>query len=256
VIEGVNMSSVHAVWARHRDVWLKRWGTYLIPPIIEPLLYLGAFGFGLGTFIGEIEGMSYARFIAPALIAVTIMNTSFTEATYGAFVRMYYQRTWESLASTPCSKLDVMVGELAWAATKAMVNAMIMSIIIVAFGLMTPWSLIWMPLLAIPIGLAFAGLGMIVTAYTPSIDFIILPFSLFIYPMFLFAGTFFPVSALPEAGQWIAMCVPLTHATVLTRAAGLGMWTADVWISAAYIAAMVVITVVLGTRLAQRRIMR
>ena len=90
----------------------------------------------------------------------------------------------------------------------------------------------------------------------PSIDFIILPFSLFIYPMFLFAGTFFPVSALPEAGQWIAMCVPLTHATVLTRAVGLGIWTMEVWISVAYIAAMVVITVLLGTRLAQRRIMR
>src|SRR5665648_490104 len=94
---------VWKVWHRNMDVFMKTFKVNFIPPFLEPLLYLFALGFGLGTYIEGIEGISYPRFIAPALIAISIMNSSFFECTYGSYVRMYYQKTFDGIIATPVS---------------------------------------------------------------------------------------------------------------------------------------------------------
>jgi lipooligosaccharide transport system permease protein len=216
-------SRVMTVWLRNWDVFMKTYKVNFLPPFIEPLLYLFALGFGLGTFIDEIEGMSYARFIAPALIAISIMYSSFFECTFSSYVRMYYQKTFDAIIATPLSIEEVITGELLWGASRSLINATIMLPLLWAFGLIElPESLLIIPF-AFLAGLLFATIAMCFTAITPNIMALNYPAFLFITPMFLFSGTFFPLSLLPGPVQYFALAVlPLTHVVTIVRALTLG----------------------------------
>ena len=109
---------VWKVWRRNADVFVKTIGVNFLPSLLEPIFYLLAFGFGLGGFIPEINGQPYLNFIAPALVAISLMNGSFFECTYGSFVRMYYQKTFDAIVATPVSVEEVVAGELLWGATR------------------------------------------------------------------------------------------------------------------------------------------
>lgn len=104
---------VWKTWLRDKDVFMKTIKVSFIPPSLEPLLYLIAMGFGLGTYAGNIEGIPYAMFIAPALIFISMMN-SFFECTYGSFVRMYYQKTFDAIIATPLNIEEVILREILW----------------------------------------------------------------------------------------------------------------------------------------------
>jgi lipooligosaccharide transport system permease protein len=177
-----------------------------------------AFGFGLGGFIPSIQGQSYISFIAPALVAIAIMNGAFFECTFGSFVRMYYQKTFDAIVATPVSVEEVVAGELLWGATRATINATIVLAVIAVFGLITsPLFLLVLPL-AFFGGLMFASMAMCFTAAAPNIDFFNFPSFLFLTPMFFLSGTFFPLTRLPTAAQGVAIAVlPLTHIVNVTR---------------------------------------
>lgn len=209
---------VWRVWQRNRDVFLKTYRVNFLPPFLEPLLYLLALGFGVGTFIPQIAGVSYARFIAPALVSITIMNAGFFECTYASYVRMYYQKTYDAIIATPLSIDEVIVGEILWGATRALINTAIMLPVLLLFGVVDlPWALFVIPF-AFVAGLLFASIGMCATALTPGIDTLNLPTFLFITPMFLFSGTFFPLSLLPAPVQYLAIgLLPLTHVVTVIR---------------------------------------
>src|SRR5690606_25436074 len=100
-------SRAWTVWARNRDVFTKTFRVNFLPPLVEPILYLLALGFGLGTYIDVIDGMPYARFLAPALVAISIMYAGFFETTYGSYVRMYYQKSFDAIIATPISIEEV-----------------------------------------------------------------------------------------------------------------------------------------------------
>ena len=123
------------VWQRNRDVFMKDIKLNFLPPFLEPILYLLALGFGLGKFIENIDGVPYANFIAPALIAISVMYASFFECSYGSYVRMYYQKTFDAIIATPLTIEDVIAGELLWGATRSMINAIVMIPVISIFGL-------------------------------------------------------------------------------------------------------------------------
>src|SRR5688572_20335500 len=131
----VSLRGVGAMVQRNRDVYLKTWKTNFLPPLLEPLLYIVALGYGLGRFVEEVDGVSYARFIAPSILCITMMQSAFFETSYGSFVRMYFQRTWEAVTATPLSLDDVVVGELVWAGLKSTINTALMSLVVVALGL-------------------------------------------------------------------------------------------------------------------------
>lgn len=211
------------VWRRNKDVFMKNVKLNFLPPFIEPLLYLFAMGFGLGLFIEEIDGVSYAKFIAPALISVSVMYGAFFECSYGSYVRMYYQKTFDAIIATPLSIEDVIVGELLWGATRSLISATLMLPVIALFGLIDiPYSLLIIPF-AFLAGLLFAGLAMCITAVTPNIMSINYPVLLFITPMFLFSGTFFPLNVLPQVIQYIALALlPLTHVVMIIRSLTFG----------------------------------
>lgn len=228
------------VWERNLTVYRKNWKISFVPPLLEPLFYLLAFGVGLSALVGKVpyEGrqITYIQFIAPALISVSIMYNSFFETTYTSYVRMYYQKTFDAMMATPLTVEEIITGEIIWGATKAVIATVIMMAVISCFGLIRyPEGLLLLPLAFLG-GLAFGAAGMVCTALVPTIDLFNLPVFLFITPMFLFAGTFFPVGNLPLWAQWTAQLLPLTHLVDLARAFTTGHVDASLLAGLGYLA--------------------
>jgi lipooligosaccharide transport system permease protein len=214
------------IWQRNLMVYGKSWKISFIPPFLEPLFYLLAFGVGLSSLVGSVRyqgsEISYVRFIAPGLLAISIMYNAFFETTYTSFVRMYYQKTFDAMMATPLSLEEIITGEIVWGATKSLVAATIMLGVISSFGLLSyPECLLILPLAFLG-GIAFASIGMLFTGMVANIEMFNLPVFLFITPMFLFGGTFFPIENLPRWAQLLASFLPLTHLSTLTRTLSMG----------------------------------
>lgn len=256
---------VWRVWRRNLDVFIKTIFVNFLPSLLEPILYLTAFGLGLGALIGGglIPGYtSYIQYIAPGLIAIAIMYGSFFECTYASFVRMYFQKTFDAIIATPINLEEVIAGELLWGATRATINSSIVLCVVAAFGLISSPLFILVPVLAFFGGLLFASLGMCFTALAPNIDFFNFPAFLFLTPMFLLSGTFFPI---PDPIQGIAMGVlPLTHIVNLLRGFLIGQFPhiaglpseLVMILSVAWIAIAVVVFFLLSIRLMKRRLIQ
>ena len=248
------------VWQRNWAVYLQTWKISFVPPLLEPLFYLLAFGVGLSVLVGAVnyrgEGVSYVAFIAPALIAINIMQSAFFENTYASFVRMYYQKTFNAMLATPLSLPEVIVGEIVWGATKSLIGTTIMLGVISAFGLIRfPEGLLILPA-ALLGGLVFGATAMLFTALVPNIETFNLPIFLFITPMFLFSGTFFPLENLPEWGRQLARILPLTHLVGLVRDLGFGRVEADMLWSAGYLVLFGAVVFPLAVRGMRRRLIR
>jgi lipooligosaccharide transport system permease protein len=214
------------VWERNFTVYRKTWKISFLPPLLEPLFYILAFGVGLGVLVGRVlyhnSEVSYVAFIAPALIAITIMYSAFFENTYASFVRMYYQKTFDAIMATPISLEEIITGEIIWGATKSVIATLTMLGVISMFGIISyPHGLLIIPLAFLG-GIAFGSIGMFFTGIVPTIEIFNLPIFLFITPMFLFSGTFFPIDNLPFWVQKLAVLLPLTHLVDLSRSLSFG----------------------------------
>ena len=215
------------IWQRNFTVYRATWKISFIPPLLEPLFYLLAFGVGLSALVGKIDyqgtSISYIAFIAPSLMAINMMYNAFFENTYASFVRMYYQKTFDAMMATPLFLDEIITGEIIWGATKSLIATAIMLCVISLFGLIQfPHGLLILPV-ALLGGLAFGSIAMVFTALVPNIELFNLPIFLFVTPMFLFSGTFFPIETLPGWAQGLAVCFPLTHLVNLTRAFCFGL---------------------------------
>ncbi len=250
----LRLGGVLAFVARNRDVYRKTWKTNFLPPLLEPFLYLLSVGYGVGALVGTLNGASYASFVAPGILAITVMQSAFFETTYGSFVRLVFQRTWDAITATPLSLDDVLVGEMVWGAVKSALNSTLMAVVIAGFGLL-PW-------LAIPAvavvgfvgGLVFAGLGLAVSARVKSIDGFSFAMYLFITPMMLFAGTFFPLSQLPVGARWAAQLLPLTHVVAILRPLAAGTPLAIPASSAAYLVVVALLAPALAVWMMKRKL--
>jgi len=236
-------------------VFFKTYQVNFLPPFIEPVLYLLAIGFGLGMFVGEIDGVPYVNYIAPALLAISMMNAAFFECTYSSYVRMYYQKTFEAMIATPLSLDDVVTGELLWGATRSFIYSSVMLLVLTAFGVVDlPLSLLIVPFSFLA-GLLFACIAMCFTAITPGIDALNYPSFLFITPMFLFSGTFFPLTVLPPTVQVFAVVfLPLTQLVIITRSLTLSSPSPLFLYSFAWIILVTVLFFILSLWLMRRRL--
>lgn len=248
------------VWQRNFSVYRHTWKISFLPPLLEPIFYLAAFGIGLSSLVDNFsyrgQEIAYLPFIAPALLAITIMYNAFFETSYASFVRMYYQKTFDAMLATPLTLEEVITGEIAWAATKAAIAALLMQSVISFWGLVRyPEGLLLLPL-AVLGGLAFAAIGMIFTSLVPNIETFNLPIFLFITPMFLFSGTFFPLQNLPTWAQWLAQIFPLTHLTILVRACALGRLELPLLGSLCYLLVFFLITYPLALRGMRKRLIK
>ncbi|MDD2365477.1 MAG: ABC transporter permease [Desulfuromonadaceae bacterium] len=248
------------VWQRNFRVYRKTWMISFAPPLLEPLFYLAAFGVGLGGVIGSLsyggKATNYTAYIAPALIAINIMQSSFFETTFGSFVRMYYQKTFDAMLATPLTIEEIITGEILWGATKSVIGTSLMMVILTFFGLLNfPHSLLLLPIAFLG-GFAFSCAGMVCTSVVPTIETLNLPIFLFITPMFLFSGTFFPLDNLPLWAQNVAKFLPLTHLVELCRASALGRLSFYNSISIGYLVIWSAILFPIGVTGMRRRLVR
>lgn len=248
------------VWNRNLVVYRKIWLVNFLVPLLEPLLYLAAFGIGLSAFIGQVpyEGkeLPYVLFIAPALLSITMMYNAFFENTYASFVRMYYQKTFDAMMATPLSLEDIIAGEIVWGATKSVIATAIMLVVVSLFGLVEyPYGLLILPLSFLG-GMAFGTAGMIFTGIVPSIDMFNLPIFLFITPMFLFSGTFFPTDTLPGWAQSISHALPLTHLVNLCRPLTLGEMNPGMILSVLYLLLFTILLFPIALIVMRRRLIQ
>ena len=206
------------VWQRNRDVFFKLWHSEAPSFLAEPIIILLAMGLGLGAYVGLIDGQKYIEFIAPGIIASYAMFSASFECTYGSFVRMEYQKTYDAIISTPLNVEDVIAGEIFWGATRSLMTGTVILAIAAAFQLIhSPWAAL-IPIVSLLEGIMFASIAILFTSIVPAIYSFNYYFTLFITPMFFFSGVFFPLSSFPEIVQTLSWIAPLTPVVHLTRA--------------------------------------
>jgi lipooligosaccharide transport system permease protein len=248
------------VWQRNLTVYQRLWKVLFLPPLLEPLFYLVAFGVGLSVLVGDVQyqgsAVAYVEFIAPALMAINIMYNAFFENTYASFVRMYYQKTFDAMMATPLSLEEIMTAEIMWGATKSVIATVIMQAVISLFGLIQyPEGFLILPLAFLG-GIAFGSTGLFFTGTVETIEMFNLPIFLFITPMFLFSGTFFPLENLPLWAQQFATIFPLTHLVKLARSCCFGTIDTGLLWSVAYLLAFCLIFFPLAISRMRHRLIR
>lgn len=225
----MNLRRAFRVWQRNFTVFTKLYKSSLALNFAEPILYLWAMGLGLGAYVKEINGLPYINFIAPGMIASSSMFAAVYECTYGTFVRMTYQKTFDAILATPVNIYDLVAGELMWGAAKSVIYGTIIMIVISALGLVDSAVIVAvLPVLFIS-GLIFAEISMIFVAIVPGIDSFNYFYTLFMTPMFLFSGIFFPLDNLPPLVSRIAFFTPLYHMVNVCRSFSQGQVAAAGW---------------------------
>lgn len=242
------------VWQRHWTVYTKLYKTSFALNFAEPALYLVAMGFGLGAFVQEIHGQPYVNFIAPGIIASSSMFAAVYECTYGTYIRMTFQKTFDAILATPINLNDLVAGELVWGATKSVIFGVTITLVVALFGLVDSWLIV----LAVPFiflcGLIFAQLSVMFCAIVPGIDSFSYFYTLFMTPLFLFSGIFFPLDAMPRVIADLAFFTPLYHLVNICRALSAGTVTGAVG-SMVWIVAVVALLSPFPFKLMRRRIM-
>ena len=249
----MKLKRAYRVWQRHATVYTKLYKSSFVLNFVEPVLYLAALGLGLGAFVKEINGIPYIKFIAPGIIASSAMFAAIYECTYGTYVRMTYQKTFNAILATPINIDDLVAGELMWGASKSLLYGTTIIIVISIFGLVdSPLIILVIPMLFIS-GLIFAEISVIFTAIVPGIDSFNYFYTLLMTPMFLFSGIFFPLNTLPPAVAKIAFFTPLYHLVNICRSFAQGNLKAAQW-DMIWILAVAVILAFYPFRLMRRRI--
>jgi len=245
-----------AVWRRHFLVWRKLALPSILGNLADPLIMLFGLGYGLGAVMGEIGGTSYFAFLAAGFVASSTMYAATFEVLFSAFSRMHVQKTWEAIVNAPMTLDDVLLGEWAWAVTKALAAGVCMLVVIALFG----YAKSLLALAAIPavvlIGLAFGGLGLVINALASGYDFFSYYLTLVLTPMMMLSGVFFPMEQLPGVIQAIAMALPLYHGVEIVRPLLSGTLPAYLLLHIAVLAGYAAAGFYLATVLTRRRLLR
>jgi lipooligosaccharide transport system permease protein len=244
-----------AVWRRNFLVWRKLALPSIVGNLADPVIYMLGLGYGLGMLVPQVEGVSYIAFLAGGTLCYSTMNAATFEVLYSGFSRMHVQKTWEAIMNGPVSLDDIVAAELVWAASKSCLAGVAILAVIAVFGFTTsPLALAAVPVVFLT-GLCFAALGLIMTALAPSYDFFMYYFTLFITPMTLLSGVFFPRSQLPAMVQMGANVLPLTHAVALVRPLLLGHLPADSLLHLTVLAGYALCAFLVALALIRRRLL-
>ncbi len=218
------------VFLRNLLVWRKLAVPSLVGNIAEPLMWLVAFGYGMGALVGEVKlgGVSvpYILFLASGSICMSAMNAATFEALYSAFSRMHVQRTWEGIMNAPVSLDDVVMAEMLWAAFKALFTVTAILGVMLALGISySPKLIVAWPVLLLT-GITFSCIALIFNALAKGYDFFTYYFTLFLTPMMFLSGVFFPRDQLPSVVRVVSDWLPLTHAVEIVRPLFMDQWPA------------------------------
>ncbi len=198
----------------------------LVSGFFEPVLYLLAMGVGMGGLVGEVTGpggapISYAAYIAPALLATSAMNGAIYDSTWNVFFKLRFAKLYQAMLQTSLGPLDVAVGEILMALFRGFVYALGFLGVLALMGLVTSWWALLMVPVAVLVALGFAALGMGITSFMRTFQQMDL-INFAMLPMFLFSATLYPITVYPEPVQWLVMAMPLWHAVELMRQLSVG----------------------------------
>lgn len=209
-----------AVLARNAQVWLRNWRTAMIPPALEPVMYFLAFGLGLGGYVSGMEHggirISYAAYVAPGMLAFTAFATPYYESLYSAYVRMFFQKTWDGILATQVELPHLLWGEILWAAVRGVANGFVVALVLTAFVLGGAVELhleymVMLPILGAVIGAAFAAFGLLFTVVVPTIDHMNYATFLVGLPLSFSSNTYFPADRSLPALAHVMNANPLYH---------------------------------------------
>jgi len=226
---------LYGVWFRHMRVYTRNLLSNGLPPFLEPLIFLGGIGLGLGHYVEEMNGVPYIEFLAAGLLMTSAMFTAAFECSFGTFIRLEFDKVYDGMLAAPMSVTDLIVGEILWAGTKGLFFSCTVLVIVGSFGLVPfPQSLLT-PLVGFLTGVMFATLSLLVSSFVKNINHFNFYFTGLLSPMFFFSGVVFPLENLPPAVRPIAEIVPLTHSVRLVRHLVGWKWTGTAVLDLGYI---------------------
>jgi lipooligosaccharide transport system permease protein len=203
---------------------------------VEPTIYLLAFGFGFGSLVATVEGLDYVEFVGTGTVATGIMFSSVFATMYGTYFKREFQRTYDAILAAPVDTEELVTGEVLWVAARAGVYGSAPLLVAMIFGLDPAWGMLTVPLIGLVTGFGWACFGVFVSAVMKSADTFSYITSLVVTPAFLLAGTYFPLSGLPDWAQVLGQLNPLYHCVQLVRHASFG-W--EGWTDVGHVAAIV-----------------
>ena len=242
---------VLAVCRRQYLVWRRILWSSLTTNVANPILFLFAFGFGLGAVIDDMGGLSYLAFVVPGMMAYSAMFAASFETSIGSYARFSMQRSWDAVLATPVRLVELLLGEALWAATKAMLSALCVLLVGALWGGVGSFggALLSLPLIFLA-SLGFAACGLAATAYAKSWEFFSYFFTFWVTPMFVFSGVFFDVNRFPDTVAALSWILPMTHLIQVVRplTAGQEIAPGAVLVHVAYLAVVTVVAFVLAYR--------
>jgi lipooligosaccharide transport system permease protein len=206
------------------------WRATTFSSTVEPTIYLLAFGFGFGSLVTTVGGYDYVEFVGTGTVATAVLFSSVFPAMFGTFVKYKFQRTYDAILAAPVDTEELVTAEVLWISTRAGVYGSVPMLVAMVFGLDPSWGMLTVPFIGFLTGIGGASFGILVAAVLNSIDNFNYVTSIVITPMFLVAGTYFPIDGLPEWAQVLAQLNPLYHCVELVRHAAFGWegWV-DLW---------------------------
>jgi lipooligosaccharide transport system permease protein len=205
------------------------WRASTFSSTVEPTIYLLAFGFGFGTLVSKVNGLDYVQFVGTGTVATAVLFSSVFPAMFGTFVKREFQRTYDAILAAPVDTEEIVTAEALWIAARSGVFGCAPMLVAIVFGLDPAWGMLLVPFIAFIAGFGWAAFGILISALMKSIDNFSYVTSTVITPLFLVAGTFFPISGLPEWAQVLANVNPLYHCVQLVRDAIFGLELVDLW---------------------------
>ena len=202
------------------------WRSSTFSSTVEPTIYLLAFGFGFGSLVSRVAGYRYVEFVGTGTVATAVLFSSAFPAMFGTFIKYKFQRTYDAILAAPVDTEELVTAEALWVATRAGVYGSVPLLVALAFGLDPAWGMLTVPLIGILAGFGWACFGITVAGFASSIENFNYIISAVLTPLFLVAGTFFPLDGLPEWAQVLGEINPLHHCVELVRHAAFGWhWT-------------------------------
>ena len=245
------------VFLRNLLVWRKLAIPSLVANIAEPLMWLVAFGYGMGALVGEVtldeQKVPYILFLASGSICMSAMNAATFEALYSAFSRMHVQKTWDGILNAPMRLDDVLLAEMLWAAFKALFTITAILGVMFALGITHSWKLLAAWPILLFVGITFSCIALIFNALAKGYDFFTYYFTLFLTPMMFLSGVFFPRDQLPGVVRDISEWLPLTQAIALVRPLFLDQWPTDVALHLGVLAVYALVAWKIALQLTKKR---
>jgi len=247
---------LYSVWFRHMRVYTRHLLSNGFPPFLEPLIFLGGIGLGLGRYIGTMDGMPYVTFLGTGLLVTAAMWTAAFECTYGTFIRLEFEKVYDGMLAAPITAENLIVGEMIWAGTKGLFFSTAVLCVLSVFRIVPLPNALVAPVLGFLTGVMFGALSMLITSFVKTINHFNFYMTGLISPMFFFSGVVFPVDRLPPMVRWLAEAVPLTHVVRLMRAICLGRWSTVLTWDVAYIGLFILIVGYAAVRRLKKRLIQ